>query len=145
MNNPSKRRWYQFSMRTLLIGAAIVLSGSTPSFRKPPIPQLPFDVIRQWHRAGAESGWVRVRTDGLIDFSGEPETADDVPAFRFYHWKSGTLRTLPRPPCPFGLVLSFTEINDTEIKELNQFNTLAMLDLGETNIAGNGLGALVGL
>ncbi len=110
-------------------------------------PSLPREVQQPWVRAGAEVGWLRIRSDIVtLDFQRKPEgLVDAVPAFRFKVWNEGTLSKLPAPKTPFGLDLIGTEATDADLKELASLEFLHTLNLPFTKLTDDGLNNLSGL
>jgi len=115
---------------------------------KAPAPRpLPHEVQQEWVKAGAEVGWMGIRSEHItLDFQTTPEgLIDAVPAFRFKDWNEGTVGKLPVPKAPFGLFLLGTDATDTDMKELATLASLSALDLSFAKLTDDGVKNLSGL
>jgi hypothetical protein len=109
--------------------------------KSPPDP-----IVTAWKEAGAEVGWLRVKTTGFLEFVPEKENKPgDLRAFRFAGWIEGRLTKLPDLTPAFGLDLSSTRLTDAGLKELAGLKSLQTLNLYATQVTDGGLKELAGL
>ncbi len=97
---------------------------------------MPSDVVKAWENAGAKAGRLAINERGR---------AAEIPTFKFAKWKAGAVAELPRPPIPFALDLSETQVTDVGLKELAGLENLKTLYLARTPVTDAGLTQLVRL
>src|SRR5262245_31243632 len=105
----SRRRGALQEVAALAVLAGGDLAGFTElaAAKSEPAKLRPKEVIMEWKKAGADVGWMRVRSSGCLECLPEEEgVTDELPAFRFSAWKEGLLAKLPAPKEAFGLDLT---------------------------------------
>ncbi|MDW8038002.1 MAG: protein kinase, partial [Thermoguttaceae bacterium] len=118
-----------------------VVSATPPQPNLVTPPKITWEeVVTAWQAAGAQVGWMGKTSWGGIVFQyNQQGLCNPVPAFRLFWGDEGLLATLPEPPGPFGLDLSWTQITDAGLVHLAKLTNLQSLDLSETKITDAGL------
>ena len=122
-------RCFEMGMAVLLLLASATLASWNKA------EQLLPEVIVDWEKAGATSGWMGLKSFVISVFhNGANGLTDEVPGFRFNSWENGIGAKLPVPAALFGLQLYYPKVTDVGMKELVDLKNLYALDLFRTKV-----------
>jgi internalin A len=130
-----------------------------PPAKTEPAKPLPEEIVKAWKGAGAEVGWLPIRTgswaahqlawsQGTLEFVPEKQgQAGDLPAFSFQagRWVDGRVGKLPAPVQAFGLNLFQSNVTDSGLKELAGLKSMQALNLHDARVTDAGVKELAGL
>ena len=129
-------RWHYVAGLAVLASFGSCVSAGAGADKKDAPKPLPPEIVKAWHDAGADVGWMKdlpPQPTGGYEFwepFREKVGPGAVPAFRFHPDKEDVLATLPDPGVAFGLDFHCSPVTGAWLKKLAGLKSLRSLNVG---------------